>query len=127
MARGFGFGLYSARYGNVYTIRQMLQLVQECQGERCPAEAVWEKDGQFYDALRPSVEPGGLASAELVIRHRRQHLARGPALLKQTSLFIFTMGLTETWEHTGDFTVYPTAPGTIAGNYDTARYRFRNS
>src|SRR5579859_2176033 len=35
--RRFGFLLYSARYGNIYTVRQMLQLVQECTGLRFPA------------------------------------------------------------------------------------------
>jgi hypothetical protein len=126
VAREFGFKLYSARYGNIYTVRQMLQLVQEAAGLRVPAEIVWEKDWRFYDALRPSVEPEGLASAELVMRHRRQHLACVERLLNSTSLFIFTMGLTETWEHLVDGTVYPTAPGTVAGSYDPATYRFKN-
>jgi hypothetical protein len=36
------------------------------------------------------------------------------------------MGLTETWEHIGDGTVYPTAPGSIAGVHDPALYRFKN-
>jgi hypothetical protein len=126
IAQNFGFKLYSARYGNVYTLRQMLQLVLECNGTRVPAEIVWEKDGRYYDALRPSVEPEGLASPALVLTHRAQHLARVKQLLEKTSLFIFTMGLTETWEHVTDGTVYPTAPGTIAGSYDPAVYKFKN-
>lgn len=125
-ARHFGFKLYSARYGNIYTLRQMLQLVQECRGLRKPGEFIWSKNGRYFDALRPSVEPDGLPSAELVVRHRRQHMARVRQLFQKTSLFIFTMGLTETWEHTADGTVYPTAPGTIAGAHDPALYRFRN-
>jgi hypothetical protein len=126
IARRFGFKLYSARYGNVYTLRQMLQLVQECQGLRSPAEIAWQKDGRYFDALRPSVEPEGLASADLVERHRNQHLAAVRWLLANTSLFIFTMGLTETWEHIGDGTVYPTAPGSVAGSYDPGIHRFKN-
>lgn len=125
-AQRFGFNLYSARYGNVYTLRQMLQLVQECKGQRSPRDAVWKKGERYFDALRPSVEPEGLASAEFVVRHRRQHLLRMEEMLKNTSLLIFTMGLTETWEHIEDGTVYPTAPGSIAGSYDPERYRFKN-
>ena len=126
VAAKYGFGLYSARYGNVYTVRQMLQIAQESLGLRTPVDAVWEKEGRFFDALRPSVEPGGLASLEAVRRHREQHLARVNLLLRSTSLFIFTMGLTETWESVADVTVYPTAPGTLAGSYDPQRYRFKN-
>ncbi len=125
-ANDYGFGLYSARYGNIYTTRQMIQLAQEADGLRTPHEAVWRKGGRFFDALRPSVEPEGLPSAELVAEHRRQHLAKVRALLDQASLFVFTMGLTETWEHLEDGTVYPTAPGTIAGSFDPARHAFRN-
>ncbi len=124
--QSYGFRLYSARYGNVYTVRQMLQLTQEAYGQRSPEDVVWEKDKRFYDALRPTVEPQGLSSAELVMRHRYQHLFRVKQLLNCTSLFIFTMGLTETWEHLEDGTVYPTAPGTIAGSYDVDKYRFKN-
>ena len=125
-SKEFGFNLYSARYGNVYTIRQMLQLAQEAFGIRTPREIVWEKDGRFYDALRPSVEPFGLTSEEAVHKHRRQHISRVRSLFGQSSLVIFTMGLTETWENAEDGTVYPTAPGTIAGSYDPKIYRFRN-
>lgn len=125
-AASFGFGLYSARYGNIYTTRQLRQLAEECIDRRRPAEVVWERDGRFYDAIRPSVEPKGLASPEQVHAHRRQHLDLVRWLLQSTSLFIFTFGLTETWEHLGDGTVYPTAPGTIAGSFDPSRYGFRN-
>ena len=124
--RRFGFNLYSARYGNIYTLRQMLQLVQECMELRSPAEITWQKGERYFDALRPSVEPEGLASAELVARHRRQHLASVRWLVENTSLVIFTMGLTETWEHVGDGTVYPTAPGSAVGSYDPNLYKFKN-
>jgi hypothetical protein len=125
-ANEFGFRLYSARYGNIYTVRQMLQLVQECDGLRSPIEPVWEKGGRYFDALRPSVEPDGLASRNFVIEHRKLHLARVRWLLGQTSLFVFTMGLTEAWVHLDDGTVYPTAAGTIVGSHDPGRYGFKN-
>ena len=125
-AQAFGYALYSARYGNIYTVRQMLQLAQECLGQRSPADIVWQRGDRYHDAMRPSVEPKGLPSADAVLAHRRQHLARVKWLLDHTTLLVFTMGLTETWENTGDGTVYPTAPGTIAGSYDPEQYKFRN-
>ena len=66
-ARRFGYGVFSCRYGNVYTARQMLQLAQEALGRRRPVDSVWEREGRFYDALRPAVDPAGHASAETVL------------------------------------------------------------
>ncbi|NVM94849.1 GSCFA domain-containing protein [Arthrobacter wenxiniae] len=125
-AKSFGFGTYSARFGNIYYVRQFLQLVQEALGLHTPADAVWEKDGRFYDAMRPAIEPGGLDSAELVRRHREQHLERVRGLISTSNVLVFTMGLTEGWIHTASGTVYPTAPGTIAGDFDPERFHFHN-
>ena len=42
-------------------------------------------------------------------------------------LFIFTLGLTEMWVHKECGTVYPTAPGTICGEFDEDIYDFKNA
>ena len=91
-----------------------------------PADPGWEKDGRFYDAMRPSVEPGGLRTPELVALHRAHHLAAVRTLLQQTDVLVFTLGLTETWAHRESGTVYPTAPGTIAGAFDPERHEYLN-
>jgi hypothetical protein len=122
----FGYATYSARYGNLYTTRQLLQLLQEAMGQRKPADIAWEKDGRFFDALRPAVEPEGLDSPEQVQEHRAFHLARVRHLFTRMDLFIFTFGLTEAWEDRGDGTILPTAPGTIAGRFDPQRHAFHN-
>ena len=72
----FGFSMYSARYGNIYTVRQLLQLAQEVAGEWTPKNYIWEKDGKYYDALRPAVEPEGLDSPEEVAEHRQYHVSK---------------------------------------------------
>lgn len=126
LAQAHGFGLYSARYGNVYTVRQLLQLFQEALGRFTPAEPIWTKDGRFYDALRPGIEPGGFASAEEVRQHRLWHLKAVAEMLAQVEILVFTFGLTEAWVSREDGTVYPTAPGTIAGSHDPARHAFHN-
>ena len=122
----YGFGLFSARHGNTYTARELLQCWLEAIGEFEPAEPVWERDGRFYDARRPSVEPNGMASAEAVLESRRRHLRRLVEGYSAASVFLFTFGLTETWEHATSGTVYPTAPGTIAGDFDPATFRLNN-
>lgn len=122
----FGYGLYSARYGNVYTTRQMAQLLAEAFDGLKPAHPVWEKNGRFYDAFRPSVEPEGLASPEDVMAHRARHLEAVRELYSSMDVFVFTFGLTEAWVAREDGTVYPTAPGTIAGQFDPEKFEFRN-
>lgn len=123
----FGFSTYSARYGNIYTVRQLLQLSQEVAGQWTPCNFVWEKNGKFYDALRPAIEPEGLDSREEVIRHRQVHIEKLKSLFQKLDLFIFTFGLTEMWVHKESGTVYPTAPGVLAGDFDNDIYEFKNA
>lgn len=126
VARQFGYGLYSARYGNIYSARQLLQLVQDAHTGRVDAQAVWEKNGRYFDALRPGVEPFGLESIDEVLAHRANHLDRVAAMISTMGVFIFTLGLTEIWEHRETGQVYPVAPGVIAGAFDQALYQFSN-
>ena len=126
LAQRYGYGLYSARYGNLYTVRQLLQLTREALGKFKPRNAVWERDGRFFDALRPGVEPNGHASAALVARHREQHLQKVRKVLAEADLFVFTLGLTEAWIDAKSGTTFPTAPGTIAGSHDPRVFAFKN-
>jgi len=122
----FGLGLYSARYGNVYSVRQLLQLFRRASGDFSPVETAWEQAGRWYDPFRPAIEPQGFASLEELECDRRWHLAQVATLLPRTELFVFTFGLTECWEVLADGAILPTCPGTVAGQYDPARYAFRN-
>lgn len=116
----YGYGLYSARHGNIYTVRQLLQLTQEAFGLLTPEPDtyIWSRNGRFFDGLRPSVEPDGLPSKEEVMAQRRDHLRRFRAVIENAEIFIFTLGLTEAWSHREMGLVYPTAPGVVAGAYD---------
>lgn len=126
LANDHGYRLYSARYGNIYTTAQLLQLYDEACGRITPAEPVWEKQGRHYDAQRPGLDPGGLATPEQVMQHRAHHLTRVKEAFETADLFVFTFGLTEAWVHKATGTVYPTAPGTIAGTFDPDVYAFKN-
>ena len=123
----YGFSMYSARYGNIYTVRQLLQLAQEVAGERKPKDYIWEKNGKYYDGLRPAVEPNGHDTKKEVIEHRNFHIQRVKEVFTKMNLFIFTLGLTEMWVHKESGTVYPTAPGTLAGKFDQNIYEFKNA
>lgn len=126
VARRFGYGLYSARYGNIYTARQLRQLIEDTVQGTLRPEAIWEREGRFFDALRPGVEPEGLQDAEEVRLQRRDHLRHVGRMMADMDVFVFTLGLTETWEEAETGTVFPTAPGVVAGAFDPARHRFRN-
>ena len=123
----FGYSMYSARYGNIYTARQLLQLAQEAAGEWIPQNWIWQKNNRFFDALRPSVEPGGFSTEEEVFEHRKFHLFRVRQLFEKVDVFIFTLGLTEMWSHKSSGTVYPVAPGVLAGEFNDHVYEFQNA
>jgi hypothetical protein len=120
----YGFSLYSARYGNIYTIQQLLQLTKEANNEFEPENICWERSGRYFDALRPAVEPDGLEDRDEVYFHRRHHLEKVLQVLCSMDVLIFTLGLTETWMHRKSGTLYPVAPGVIAGTFDEEEYAF---
>lgn len=126
LAQRYGYRMYSARYGNIYTASQLLQLVREASGHFIPAVPVWRKGDAFFDSQRPAVEPDGLPSAGAVLAHRARHLTRVQAAIEAADVFVFTFGLTESWVHRESGDVYPTAPGVIAGAFDPEVYEFKN-
>jgi hypothetical protein len=121
-----GFGLYSARYGNIYTARQLRQLAEEVFTETWQDPLIWEQDGRYYDAIRPNIEPGGFATPELVQKARQYHLEQLRQLFLDCDLFIFTLGLTEAWRHKDSGRVVPIAPGVMAGGDVIDNYEFVN-
>jgi hypothetical protein len=121
------YGLYSARYGNLYTARQLLQLLKRATGSFVPAEPAWQRaDGRFADPFRPSIEPQGFATVGELEADRTNHLAAVRRMFESLEVFIFTLGLTEAWLSTEDGAVFPIAPGVIAGEFDRARHAFVN-
>jgi hypothetical protein len=118
---------YSARYGEIYSTLQLLQIAQAATGAFVPAEQPWPADdGRWLDPFRPRIEPGGFASPQAVIDERKRHLAAVKTLLEEADVFVFTAGLTETWCSKIDGAAFPICPGTGVGSYDSDRYIFRN-
>lgn len=121
------FGVFSARYGNLYTTAQLLQLFQEAFGDRRPEDVAFQRpDGRFVDAFRQQVEPEGYATVEEVAHARHEHLAAVRRMFLECDIFVFTLGLTEAWRSTADQSVYPIAPGVVGGAFDPARHAFVN-
>lgn len=121
------YGTFSARYGNIYTTVQLLQLFEESFGERIPEERIWQRpDGRFIDPFRQQIQPEGFETEEAVLTDRQKHLSAVRKLFQETDIFVFTLGLTEAWRACSDRTVLSAAPGVVGGVYDPARYEFVN-
>jgi hypothetical protein len=121
------YGVFSARYGNIYTARQLVQLFDRAYGRFTPLNTAWKRpDGKFVDPFRPQVEPSGYASEAEVEAATKQHLAAVRGLFEQMDVFVFTLGLTEAWQCREDGAVFPLAPGVVAGSYAEDQHRFVN-
>jgi hypothetical protein len=121
------YGLYSCRYGNIYTARQLLQLFERAYGRFVPAEDVWQKTPKtFLDPFRPTTQPGGYVSAEEMRADRAQHLRAVRTMFETMDVFVFTLGLTECWRSKEDGAAFPICPGVEGGTFDPERYEFYN-
>jgi len=123
----YGYGLFTARYGNVYTSRQLVQLLKRAYGRFFPDEDAWPReDGRLIDPFRPQIQPNGFASALEYQADRTQHFAAVRRAIETMDVFVFTLGLTETWVARSDGAAYPLCPGVAGGTFDSAQHAFVN-
>lgn len=118
--------IFSCRYGNVYTPRQALQLLDRCDNPTADHGEIWERAGRYFDAYRPLVHPEGFGSRKELEDDRTAHLRNVAALVRSMDVLVFTLGLTEAWTNRENGTVYPSAPGVIAGDYQPESHAFHN-
>ena len=123
-ARDYHYGIYSARYGNIYSARHFVQLLRDADADFVDPAYVWDRNGRSFDAFRPMIEPDGFASVAEALAMRRNHLAAVRDLFTRASCVFFTLGLTECWVERRTGRVFPTCPGVVAGHYDPALYDF---
>ena len=121
------YGVFSCRYANIYTARQLLQLAMRAYGRFRPALDVWTRqDGRFVDPFRPLIEPDGYDDGDKVHADRTAHLAAVKRMLESLDVFIFTFGQTECWRTKDDGAVLPLAPGIAGGQWTPQHYEFWN-
>ena len=117
---------FSARFGNIYTARQLIQLMRRAYGLLRPLDQAWRKpDGRWIDPFRPQLLGEGLATAEAVVAARETHFAAVRAMFEQCSVFIFTLGLTEAWL-AEDGAALPLPPGALGVAQGASAARFHN-
>lgn len=126
-AEALNYGVYSARYGNVYTSRQLLQLFDRAYGRFTPKENYWrEGAGVVIDPFRPQIQPGGFNSTRELDHDRDRHFAAVRETFETLDVFVFTLGLTETWASRADGAVFPLCPGVAGGAYESGAHAFVN-
>ncbi len=125
-ARKFGYGLFTCRTGNIYTTSLLLQWLKWALGVETPPEEYWEKAGRIYDPFRPNIEPNGFESVEEMQKLRQITIEALRMTVRRAGLFVFTLGLTESWVNADGGYEYPMCPGTVAGEFDGDQHVFRN-
>lgn len=127
LRRKFNYGTFSARYANIYTSRQLIQLIDRAEGRFTPLADWWEgPEGGVVDPFRPTIQPGGFASVAELQADRDIHLAAVRRMLREMDVFVFTLGLTETWVDRRDGAAFPLCPGVSGGRFDSSEHAFLN-
>lgn len=120
-------GMFSANYGNVYTVQQAVQLFDRAMGNWAASDEVYSDDnGRHFDPLRPSSITNGFDTKSDVLLSRESHQKIVKSLFLEADVLVFTLGLTEAWVRTSDGATLPIAPGVVAGVYNEKEYKFRN-
>ncbi len=83
----FGYGVYSARYGNIYSSKQLLQLFDRAYGTFKPEEGIWCDGTRFFDPFRPGICPGGYYCKEELEADREQHFAAVRGMFEDVDVF----------------------------------------
>ena len=127
LAKQFGYGEYSARYGNIYSSRQLLQLFKRAFGDFVPIDEVWQTQaGRFVDPFRTKIHPNGYETKQEMLLDQKQHLAFVRKVFLELDYFVFTLGLTEIWTSKIDGAAFPLCPGVDSGVFNDEQYQFQN-
>lgn len=125
-AKRFNYDVFTCRTGNIYTVSLLNQWVKWALEIEQPPQEVWESNGRYIDPFRPTIEPDGFASVEELRRSREMAIEAFRAAIETSTVFVFTMGLTESWFNKSGGYEYPMCPGTVAGTFDPENHEFRN-
>ena len=97
--RAAGWGIYPARFANIYTALQLLQLIERAYGRFSPCEDAWRSEGSsgpgWVDPFRPFIQPAAFATPAELAADREAHLAAVRRMFEEMDVFVFTLGLTE--------------------------------
>lgn len=121
------YGVFSARFGNIYSTSQLLQLFNRAYNKFSPKLTYLRlPNGKYVDPFRPYIEPDGFSSIEEVAVSASEHLAYVRTMFEESDFFVFTLGLTEGWRSKLDGAVLPVAPGVVTTEIVDDDFEFFN-
>ena len=126
LAQAYNYGVFSARTGNIYTPKMLRQWLTWAFDPDAQPRDLWQQNGRWYDPLRPAIEPNGFETAQDLLCARLTTFAALRSAVRQSDVFVFTMGLTEAWAGRDTGVEYALCPGTAAGQFDSKRDIFVN-
>ena len=123
-----GYGVFPARFGNLYTARQLRQLIDRAYGMFRPRARAWAlPGGGLADPFRPRIQQGGFPDMDSLEADRSRHLAAVRRMFETCDVFIFTLGLTEGWVAAADGAAVPLHPGVLGVPTAPGDWRFENA
>ncbi|WP_428311324.1 GSCFA domain-containing protein [Hydrocarboniphaga sp.] len=120
----FGYGLNSARFGDIRTPKQLRQLVAMAHKRFSPTELSWELKGRYYDPFRPQIEPAGFSSPGELEASRERHLKAVRVLLRQADLLVVTLTCTRSWISKQDGAAMPLRQEALGDRKAAGQYEF---
>lgn len=124
--KALNYDLFTCRTGNIYTTSLLNQWTEWALGAQSSPDEFWTSDKRFFDPFRPAIEPNGFQSADELFSSREQAIKSFKMAIEKSDVFVFTMGLTESWFNLEYGYEYPMCPGTAAGEFDASQHEFRN-
>jgi hypothetical protein len=125
-ASELGFGVFSARYGNIYTARQLRQLIEFAFDLRERVMLYAPTANGYVDLLRQNILISRFDNLHDLECDREYHLQCVKTLFLNSKCFIFTLGLTEAWLDSSTQIIFPTCPGTKLGSFNPKSHKFIN-
>jgi hypothetical protein len=86
----------------------------------------WTKNERFIDPFRPMIEPDGFETENEMLASRKKSIDSFRVIIRKSNVFVFTLGLTESWFNRPFGYEYPMCPGTIGGEFSDETHEFQN-
>ena len=86
----------------------------------------FKQNDRFYDPLRFTVEPNGFATLDELFNARSITFFSLLNSIKNASIFVFTLGLTERWVNVETGLEYASCPGVSCGEFDEKLHLHEN-